>query len=703
MKNRSRVPHPRNPSGGGPGKPPSVKLQRLFEQGLQRSDADDHEGAAELFRQVIAQRPDLPPPHFNLARALLGLGRDEEALASLERVLALQPNHSKAIRELALQRRRRGEHAEAAGLWQRLLRLEPGNEHYLNQLGIALFDAGRRTEADQVARQLLELKPDVAAYHYNLGNIVRAQQGDDASIPHYARAVELDPTHAQALASLGAACYRKSPDQAEDCFRKALAIDPDTLNAVVGLLGIELRRCDFEATEATLAQVIDAVDRGVHRHGSWVNAANLSYHALFLPIPKQTVRALQERIADRLNREARARLRLSDNPPGGGNGHRRIRIGYLSPNFSDHPVGHVTLSLFSAHDRERFEVHAISTRRSGSDGSEYARRHRAAFDAFHEIGGHSASRAAEFIHSLGIDILIDLDGYMDTSSPPILAYRPAPVQVFWLGHAGGLGLPFVDYLIADARVVPPGEEGDYREAIARLPETYHCADRHPIAADCPPRPAWNLPEQATVFCAFNNPDKIDRRVFECWMRILQAVDGSVLWLSSFRQNRETLMTNLRARAAEQGVDPARLILSERVPDKAMHLARIRHADLMLDTLTLNASTTALDSLWAGLPLLAVRGDRFSNRISTSMLHALGMEDMVCADLAEYERRAIQLGRDPEARAGLRRRLRENLETHPMFRIERFARHLEQAYETMWARHGRGEAPGGFDVPPLPPG
>lgn len=698
MKNRGRIPRPPVP-GGGANKPPSAKLQRLFEQGIERSDAGDDEGAAALFRQVINQRPDLHAAHFNLARALLGLRRDDEARVSLERVLALQPHHTKAILELALLHRRRGELAEALRLCERLVQLEPRNEQYLNHLGTALLEAGRHAEAERIARQVLALKPDVAPYHYNLGNIVRVLHGDEASIPHYTRAVELDPGYARALASLGAALYRRSPERAEDYFRQTLTHAPDNMIALIGVLAGELRRCDFDATEATLGRVNNAVGKGLHHDTSWVNAANLCYQSLFLPMPKQVIRSLQDHISGRLAREVQAQPSLAAAPADGAGARRRIRIGYLSPNLGDHPVGHVTLSLFPAHDRARFEVHAFSTRRGGSDNSEYSRRHRAAFDVFHEIGGRSANEAAARIRAAGIDILIDMDGYMDTSSPPILAYRPAPIQVFWLGHAGGLGLPCVDYLIADERVIPAGEEGEYREAVVRLPDIYHCADRHPIAETCAPRPAWGLPERAMVYCAFNNPDKIDRRVFDSWMRILNGVEGSVLWLSSFRQNRETLLANLRGQAERQGVDPARLILSERVPDKDLHLARIGHADLMLDTLTLNASTTALDGLWAGVPLLAVRGDRFSNRISTSMLHALGMEDMVCADLAEYERRAIQLGHDAAARAELRRRLRDNLTTTPLFDIERFTRKLERAYETMWSRHSRGEAPIGFDLPP----
>jgi predicted O-linked N-acetylglucosamine transferase (SPINDLY family) len=324
--------------------------------------------------------------------------------------------------------------------------------------------------------------------------------------------------------------------------------------------------------------------------------------------------------------------------------------------------------------------------------------HRERFQHFHEIGGMGPKRAADYIRALGLDILVTLDGYMDDHVLPILALRPAPLQLFWLGHADKLGLPFIDYVIADELVMPRHESGGPGEAVIRLPGTYHCADRHPIASECPPRSAWELPEHGVVYCVFNNPEKIDRTIMDCWLRILAAVDGSVLWFSPFRQDEALLLSTLRRYAAGRGIAPERLILTQRVPGKDLHLARLAHADLMLDTVTLNASTTALDALWAGVPLLAVQGDRFSNRISGSMLRAIGMQDLICGDLATYERRAIELGRDASARRALRERLSRERLAAPLFDVHRFARRLESAFEAVWARHLQGLAPADVDAP-----
>jgi predicted SAM-dependent methyltransferase len=280
-------------------------------------------------------------------------------------------------------------------------------------------------------------------------------------------------------------------------------------------------------------------------------------------------------------------------------------------------------------------------------------------------------------------------------------FRPCPIQIYWLGHAGGLGLSFVDYLIADDIVIPEGEEHLYREKIARLPECYHVASPAVIAETPPSRADSGLPEDAFVFCAFNNPEKINRAAFDSWMKIMAAVPGSVLWLSKVKGAPEQ-MDMLRSQAERRGVSGDRLVFADRLPNKADHYARHQHIGLFLDTMTLNASTTALDALWSGTPLLAVKGDRFSNRISNSMLHWMGLADMVVDNLDDYVERGIHLALHPEELAALRERFQANRETTALFQVGRFARHLERLYEAMWARYCRGEKPGALSVEALPP-
>ena len=490
------------------------------------------------------------------------------------------------------------------------------------------------------------------------------------------------------------------PDRARslEALEKALDSDPDNLVALNIRLKYGLQECDFAATEAVSDRLCRLMAKNLAQISDWRILANFAYRALFIPVPTALLRRVTDRI-DTLQRQSLDAIgRLPDlPPPDPAATRRRLRIGYMTPNFSDHPVGHVTLRLFPAHDRARFEVHAFVTQgRRGGDPA-YNKRHRQGVDFYHDLGELPSFEIARRIRNLGIDILIDLDGYMETASSAIMAFRPAPLQVYWLGHAGGLGLSFVDYLIADRLVVPPGEEGLYGESILRLPECYHVASPAPVPESSPSRVDCGLPETGFVFGAFNNTEKVDRRIFAAWMKILAAVPGSLLWLSALR-NIPGQIEGLRRQAAPHGIDPGRLVFAERLLHKADHFARHRHIGLFLDTVTLNASTTALDALWAGVPLLAVGGDCFANRISNTMLTSIGIAEMITGDLDGYVGRAIHLATHPADLAAIAARLRQNRDRMPLFDIARFARHLEAGYEAIWARYCQSEAPATIDVP-----
>ena len=519
---------------------------------------------------------------------------------------------------------------------------------------------------------------------FSLGAALRQLRRDQEAIEAYEKAVALDPGMLRAWINLAVSTERLDRARSLEAQAKVLEAEPENLVALNLLIKFHLQDCDFEACEAVLAKLLRVFQRELAGIGEWRILANMAYRALFVPVPVPLLRRITDRI-DQLHLKSLtefgqlAPLPAPDpaaaNPDASG---RKIRIGYMTPNFADHPVGHVTLQLFPDHDRERFEIHAIATHARRGGDPDYNKRHRHGVDYYHDLSDLPHLETARRIRNLGIDILVDLDGYMETASTAIMVFRPCPVQIYWMGHAGGLGLSFVDYLIADDIVVPRGEEHLYKEKILRLPECYHVASPSAIAEEAPSRADCGLPEDAFVFCAFNNPEKFNRTAFDAWMRILEAVPGSVLWVSKVKgvpSHRQTL----RRQARERGIDPARLVFADRLPDKAEHFARHRHIGLFLDTLTLNASTTALDALWAGVPLLTVKGDRFSNRISNSMLHWIGLDDMIQPDIESYVARAIHLARHPEELAAIRERLQANRETMPLFQTARFAYHLEQAY------------------------
>jgi predicted O-linked N-acetylglucosamine transferase (SPINDLY family) len=348
--------------------------------------------------------------------------------------------------------------------------------------------------------------------------------------------------------------------------------------------------------------------------------------------------------------------------------------------------------LFERHDRSRFEIIGVSF--GEDDKSKMRKRLVAAFDEFYDVSEKSDEEVATLLHDLQVDIAIDLKGHTQESRPGILAYRPAPIQTSYLGFPGTMGTEFIDYIIADKTVAPFEHQPFYTEKIVHLPDCYQVNDsKRRIAERTPMRQEAGLPETGFVFCCFNNNWKITPDVFGVWMRLLHAVEGSVLWLLGDNESAER---NLRKEAQARGIDPARLVFAGRLPLED-HLARHRLADLFLDTLPVNAHTTASDALWAGLPVLTCEGTAFAGRVAASLLNAIGLPELVTHRIEDYEALALRLAKDPCLLEGYRNRLATNRLTHPLFDTDRFRRHLEAAYLQLWEIWQRGEQPRSFAV------
>jgi predicted O-linked N-acetylglucosamine transferase (SPINDLY family) len=372
--------------------------------------------------------------------------------------------------------------------------------------------------------------------------------------------------------------------------------------------------------------------------------------------------------------------------------HDRIRLAYLSADFRVHACSFLLAGLFEHHDRGRFETIAISF--GDDDQSEMRSRVMAAFEHFIDVRNQGDLEVARLMRGLEVDIAVDLTGHTLSSRTGILAQRPAPVQVNYLGFPGTMGAPYMDYLIADAVVVPPGQEAHYAEKIVYLPECFQANDdRRGVGAMKPTRSAAGLPGSGFVFCCFNNSYKITPSLFERWLRLLKAVPGSVLWLFA---SRPVVVQNLRAEARRRGADPGQLVFAEALP-YADYLARMQLADLFLDTLPFNGGTTASDALWAGVPVLTCPGEAFASRMAASLLSAIGLPELITHSLEEYESLALELARNPQRLAEIKSKLARNRDTYPLFDTDRFRRHIEAAYTTMWERYQRGEPPASFAV------
>jgi predicted O-linked N-acetylglucosamine transferase (SPINDLY family) len=371
----------------------------------------------------------------------------------------------------------------------------------------------------------------------------------------------------------------------------------------------------------------------------------------------------------------------------------RIRIGYFSADLRAHPVAALTAGMFEHHDRSRFEVFAFSF---GPDTTDAVRaRLTSAFEHFLDVKDRSDEEIALLARSLGTDIAVDLQGFTEHQRPGIFARRAAPIQVLFLGYAGTLGTSYLDYLIADRIVVPEESRGDYAEKIVYLPHSFQPNDRSKqIAEHCFSRSELGLPEHTFVFCCFNTVYKIQPAIFDCWMRILRQVPESILWLARM-EARAT--ANLRAEAQRSGIDPTRLVFAPKMPRIEDHLARYRTADLFLDTLPYGAHATASDALWAGLPLLTIRGSTFAGRVGASLLSTLGIEELIATSLSEYERIAVELATNRRPLADLKARLATARFATPLFDTAGFTRQMEAAYAAMLERSRRGLPPEHLDL------
>ena len=597
---------------------------------------------------------------------------------------------------------KKGDSRTAVGLLNQLATDSPAAKEALWHAADGLAKLGQPKDAVAILQKGLERFPTSVSLLNLIAEVYLATDSPASALPYLERLSDhlssqgIDPSSVEAtinnirermendgdlsseittLLNLAfAADQKRYYDEARVNYEAVLEQDPDNLLALSRLLtfdGIEGRLDEADKRHHMLVESASNADLD---NVNWQQLGSLAYHHITRPLPT----ALYEKIIECIDRRLidgageHKILKPARNTPRD----TRLRIGYLSSFFRDHPVGHVTAGLFAEHDRNRFDVY-VFYKPEGAD-TQYTEEIRAGAKHFITLTG-SQHQIATTIAACDLDILIYIDGLMSLSLLPVVALRPAPRQVFWLGHAGSCNLSSIDHVIADNIVIPKTEVNQYRAKVSYLPDTYHCASPHPIAATMT-RAEAGLPEKSFVFCVFNNPEKIDSRVFKTWMNILRRVDGSVLWISSTLN--ASVELNLRTAAAKYEIEGSRLVFAERIPDKSVHLARHKLADLFLDTITLNASTTALDALWSGLPVLTVHGTRFASRIATSHLNAVGLNDMVCKSLSEYEERAVDLGRNRAGLEDIKQRLSKNLGAYPLFQTSRFCANLERCLEAI---------------------
>jgi len=650
-----------------------------------------------------------------LERALASLqsGDPAGAFAALEAVLRLDPDNFDALNLSGVAATRLGRHEDAVALLERALALQPEHAGAHNNLGLVLRLLGRTEEAVVAYRRTTELAPGYAAAHANLGNAYAALSKHRLAIASFEASLALRPDHADTLVQYARALCRLNrtraaldaldhavalaPEHVEalvargDCLRdlkrfeesladhqKALQLAPDHQLLPGSVLRRQMKLCEWGNFDALVAKLATRIGRGEMAIRPFSSLQIFDDPYLQLTVARtMSFDALISPVAPALRRA-------------GG----KLHVAYFSADFRAHATMYVMAELFALHDRERFRISAFAFNVGEDD--EYTRRTRRLVDEYVELDGLSSPEAAALSRERGVDIAVDVKGYTQHSRPGIFAHRAAPLQVNYLAYPGTMGGGQMDYIVADRVLIPSGTFDAYSEKVVWLPGCYFPRDTSmPRPSARPARRAHGLPEDAVVFCSFNQSNKILPDTFTDWMRILAGVEGSVLWLYA---DNPGACANLRKEAAARGIDPARLVFGASLPQRE-HMERLQLADLCLDTLPYNAHTTANDSLYVGVPILTLPGRTFAGRVCASMLTTLGLPELIASDREDFVRLGIELGSNRDKLVEVAAKLATNARTSPLYDMPRYVHGLEQAYERMAERHIGGLPPDHLAIAP----
>jgi predicted O-linked N-acetylglucosamine transferase (SPINDLY family) len=627
--------------------------------------------AIENYQKAIFFKPDYSAAYSNLGVAYKESGHLNEAIDCYQKALVLNPHYSEAYSNLGVALQESGKFNAAVENYQKSLAINPSVKTY-NNLGVTFKNLGRLNEATQSFQAALSIQPYDASILNNFGTLLEKQNKLDEAIKIYEHALTLNSQCHLTHNNLGNALKSKHQLKAAIAsYQSSLRIKPNYSTAHSNLLHTQLHCSDWTNYQHNVETAKQKIISGDTEYTPFA----------FLNICDSP--ALQQQCA---RHYATAKYPLAETLLWTGQRyqHTKIRVAYLSADLREHAVSYLMAGVFEKQDKNQFEIIAISL--MPEEKSLMGQRIKAAFDQFIDVSQKSDFEVATLMRELEIDIAVDLMGFTKSSRTGILSYRPAPIQVNYLGYPGTMGADYMDYIIADRHLIPEEQQVYYSEKVIYLPDTYQPNDAtRVISENVPTRAQVNLPKTGFVFCCFNDSYKISPEIFTIWMRLLAKVEGSVLWIA---ERNAFVSENLRQEASNRGINPQRLIFAPRVQNIDDYLARQKVADLFLDTLPYNAHTTASDALWAELPVLTCMGNSFVSRVAGSVLYALGMSELVTTHLADYEALAFKLATTPELLAEIRAKLAKNRDTYPLFNTELFCRNLENAYKSMWENYQR---------------
>jgi protein O-GlcNAc transferase len=675
------------------------------------------EAAERAYGRAVAVQPNFASAHASRADVLANLDRFAEARKACDKALRLSPDLAIAHGANGLILHKSHQNAEAIAAYRRALQLDPHQAIVHTRLANVLKDEGLLDEALAANTRALSEDPACVAAYTNQASVLKLLGRYQDSFEHYSNALTLQPEFVDALAGLGLLLHAVGDfEQAVEVLRRAVAAAPHAGFAYLNLGSVLKDQGRFAEAAEVYEAMLKACPGDPPAQGLY-SYCNLRRHVCDWPdldeaerraiaalkasgqhVPPFASLAMSCTPSDHLDlarlwaagfqvpATAAARLPTAKVTRSG-----RIRLGYLSADFFQHATASLIAELIERHDRDRFEVFAYCF--SPEDGSPMRQRLKSAFDRFRIVEPLSHAEAARQIAADGIDILVDMKGYTRNARTMILAHRPAPIQVNYLGYPSTMGAPFIDYIIGDAIVSPLEHQPFFDERIVQLPDCYQPNDRRRVIGRPRSRADHGLPEAGFVFCSFNNAYKITAPVFDVWMRLLGQVPDSVLWLLDAN---ELSKANLRRAATERGIDAERLIFAPKLPS-AEHLARYVHADLFLDNLPVNAHTTASEALWSGLPVVTCLGEIFVGRVAASLLSACGLPELIADSPDAYAALALRLAITPGELAAIRAKLVTTRDNSPLFDTARYANQLDAAFAHMVHLHAEGRPPQAFAV------
>ena len=689
--------------------------EAYFNLGVTLQHQDKLDEAIEAYTKALSLKADYAEAYNNMGNALKDKSQLNEAIAAYKKALLIKPNYAEAYNNMGNTFKNKGQLEKAIEAYNKALSLEPYYADAYNNIGVIYQDQGKLDDAIEAYNKSITLKPDYAEAYNNLGSALKDQNKIQEAIEAYNKSISLKPDYPEAYYNMGVTFQHQiALNQAIEAYKKALSLKPDYAEAYNNM-GNALKdqgkldeailaykktislKPDYDSTRAQKlylqAHICDwnAVEKDRKLIPELGTSQNITAPFLMFSFEDTPERHLLRSKVFAKNKHPLQPIAFQAKPI---NKPERIRIGYFSADFKEHPVAYLIAKVIEQHDRDKFEIFGYSLKANKEDV--LGKRLKESFDFFNDVSEMSDKDVALLSRQDNIDIAIDLNGYTQNNRTGIFAYRAAPIQINYLGFPGTMGTEFMDYIIADQHLIPSTSKKYFTEKPIYLPNSYMPTDNNREFSDHPiSRSDVGLPEKAFVFCCFNNNYKITHLEFDVWMRLLGKVSGSVLWL---RRSNHLSDKNMIKEAQKRNIDASRLVFADRVPIKE-HLTRHKLADLFIDTFAFNAHTTTTEALWAGVPVVTKQGQGFAARVAGSLLNAIGLPELVTENEHDYEELILDLANNPNKLKKIKDKIAINRLSKPLFNTELYVKHLEIGYQKAYQNYFDNKNPKTIIVDP----